>query len=98
LTGGTLAASDANRLGLVNRVVQAGSVLHAARLLANEIAANPTVSVEQTRAVVVASAERGEDHAWSVNAAAMTAVQASDDYAEGPRAFLERREPRWSGR
>ncbi len=98
LLGGTIPAARALELGLVNRVVAAGGALAAAVALAEEVAANPAVAVAESRAVLDASASAGEAAGWQRNERAMARVQATEDFAEGPRAFLEKRPPIWRHR
>lgn len=98
LTGDPIDAERAAVAGLVARVVPDGSALGAAIELAETIAANPAVAVRSARAVVEASAIDGESAGWERGRAAMAVVAAAEDFAEGPRAFLEKRAPVWTGR
>lgn len=95
LTGAPLAAADAHRHGLVNRLVDDGTALPAARALAAEIAANAPLAVRESLAIL--TADTTEDDAWQLTAAANERVMASDDVQEGIRAFLDKRPPNWSG-
>lgn len=97
LIGRPIDAARAYELGLVNLVVDDGGALGAAREMALDVAANPTVSVRESRAVVAGSADEGEPTGWTYNDRAMTAVQATADFVEGPRAFLDKRTPHWNG-
>lgn len=98
LTGGRLAASDAHRLGLVNRLVPADQVVATARALADTVCANAPVAVRETLALARAALEIDEQEAWRRSDEARTRVAQSEDAKEGPRAFAEKRPPRWSGR
>jgi crotonobetainyl-CoA hydratase len=106
LTGDAVDAATAAAWGLVNRVVPDAEVLASALELAERIAANAPLSLRHTkqtihRSVAAASdwnpAWSGEDP-WAVNDEATGVVFASDDALEGPRAFAEKRAPRWTGR
>ena len=95
LTGRTVAAEEALRIGLVDRVVPAGSARSSARRLAEEIAAKSPVSLRAAKRAIrqgldvdLASGLRIEDAAW--RRAAFSA-----DRAEGVAAFVEHRVPRW---
>ena len=98
LTADRLTAADAYALGLVNRVVAREEVLPEARALADRIAANAPVAVRESRWVAVRSLAEGEAEGWAANERAWPVVLASEDAAEGPRAFTEKRAPRWTGR
>ena len=99
LTGRRLGADEAERRGLVNRVVERDRLLPVARELADQIAAAAPLAVAATTAVVEATEGMAAEAAF----AAMREVHeyrrmlASDDAQEGPRAFAEGRPPRWSG-
>ncbi|MCF7549534.1 crotonase/enoyl-CoA hydratase family protein [Pseudonocardia sp. WMMC193] len=99
LTGEPMSAARAYELGLVNRVAPEGTALEVALQVAEVIAANAPVSVQQSKRVVheTWSTDWGPE-AWAVNTDAMKVVFASRDSREGPRAFAEKRDPVWEGR
>lgn len=97
LTGDRIGAVEAAELGLVNHCVPRDEVLGRALEIAEKIAANAPVAVEESRMVVEAFLNGTAEDAWLRNASAWTRVLATEDAAEGPRAFVERREPRWTG-
>jgi enoyl-CoA hydratase/carnithine racemase len=97
LTGGRLDAARAERLGLVNRVVPVGEALDAAVTLAEQICRMGPVAVRETMRALEGLYEDEDDRGFSLTDAAETAIQASADAQEGVAAFLEKREPRWSG-
>ncbi|OHV33568.1 MULTISPECIES: crotonase/enoyl-CoA hydratase family protein [Pseudofrankia] len=97
LTGGFLAAPDAHRYGLVNRLTEPGGALAAARRLAAEIAANAPLAVWSTKQIIVESADWTEED-WSVKQAPIfDPVVRSKDAIEGSLAFAEKRPPVWRG-
>ena len=98
LTGERLGAEEAHRLGLVNRVVEAGDVLPTARAIAARICANAPLAVRESLAIARAAHELSEEEGWRLSAEASARVAQSEDAKEGPRAFAEKREPRWTGR
>lgn len=98
LTGDRLSAADASTLGLVNRVVAREQVLPEAHALAGRIAANAPVAVRESRWVAAQALQHGEARGWAANEEAWAVVLASEDAAEGPRAFTEKRPPAWTGR
>jgi enoyl-CoA hydratase len=48
--------------------------------------------------VLLDSEGLGDDDAWRVTGVAYRAVQETEDFREGPLAFVEKRPPRWTGR
>lgn len=97
LTGDPVDAARACSLGLVNQVVPAGEVLAAAVALAERIANNGPLAVAATKRLV-RSADVDTDATWQLQAELMPAVFESADAKEGATAFIERREPVWTGR
>lgn len=97
LTGAPIDAEEAHRLGLVNELVADGEALPRALELAEAIAANAPIAVRESRAVARRAIATDEPQAWARAEEAWERVLASKDAAEGPRAFAEKRPPRWSG-
>ncbi|TSD56710.1 enoyl-CoA hydratase [Variovorax sp. KBS0712] len=100
LTAGQLDAERAHGFGLVNRLVpDVEGLREAALALAAEIARNGPVAVRQSLRVA-REANSGLDEAAlrALTRDAFERVAASEDFKEGPRAFIEKRAPRWSGR
>ena len=98
LTGGALPADRAYQLGLANRLVDAGSALDAACALAEEVNANAPIAVRASRRIFLATQFLTDDEGFEVSARESRVVFRSEDFQEGPRAFIEKRPPRWAGR
>lgn len=98
LTGNPLGSERAHALGMVNQLVEPGDALEAAVALAERICANAPVAVQESRKVVLACAGADDDTGWKLSEAALARVMQTDDFAEGPRAFAEKRDPAWTGR
>ena len=97
LAGEDLPAKRAYELGLVNHVVPDGQALTKAREVADRIAANGPLAVKGILATLRATEVMPEDEAFGIEQQHGMKVMSSKDAAEGPRAFLEKREPRFTG-
>jgi enoyl-CoA hydratase/carnithine racemase len=97
-TGDAIPAARAAQFGLVNAVVPQGEVMAAALALAARATANAPVAVRESLGVARVAAEGDEAALWARTEAAWRVVQATEDYQEGPRAFVEKRPARWVGR
>jgi enoyl-CoA hydratase len=98
LTGEALSAERAFGLGLVSQLVAPGSAREAALALAERINANAPLAVRLSRRVVQAALGAGDQELWRLTSEAMAEVVATEDFVEGPRAFVEKRPPVWKGR
>ncbi|MCD4533012.1 enoyl-CoA hydratase-related protein [Nocardioides sp. cx-169] len=98
IAGTVLDAVRAHELGLVNRVTARGGALDEAVTLAGEICASSPVAVAATLEAIEGQLEAADALGWRLSAAAVERVISSEDLAEGIAAFLERREPQWTGR
>jgi crotonobetainyl-CoA hydratase len=99
LTGARIGAQKAKEISLINEVIPHGDLLPAARRLAQDILACAPLAVQASKQVMLQSRDMSELKA-SMHASyeAAQKMLASDDALEGPRAFSEKRPPRWSGR
>lgn len=98
LTGEPISAKRAHEVGFVNRLTPSGEALPEALRMAERIAANAPLTVAASREMIRLSEEMGRSAAWDVADALFEPVYTSADAQEGPRAFTERRTPRWEGR
>jgi enoyl-CoA hydratase len=98
LIGEPVRAVDAERMGLINRVVAAGAQLDEALRLANLIAARPPLAVRLGKEAVNYAMEVGLDAGLDFERKLFYLLFASEDKREGMQAFLEKRPGRFSGR
>lgn len=98
MTAEPIDARRAQEIGLVNRVVPAASLREATQAMALRIAGNAPLSVRASKAMVYAAAERGWAAGLDEGDRLFEPVYLSEDAQEGPRAFREKRAPRWTGR
>jgi enoyl-CoA hydratase len=97
-TGDVIDAPTAQSMGLVSRVVAHDQLLPSAMELAEKIASRPPLAVQQLKAGL----RRALDPDWTELGVWVSTTLGqlfrTEDHREGVRAFLERREPRFTGR
>jgi enoyl-CoA hydratase len=98
LTGRHITAAEALSIGLIGHVVPDGQALEAALEIAGAIAANGPVAVRAILRVIRETEGMAENEAFALEAKVGMAVFASEDAKEGPRAFAEKRQPRFRDR
>ena len=96
--GDALTAPDAERLGLVNRVVPAEDLHKTAREWAERLAAGPTRALALTKQLVNASLDSDRATAFAAEATAQEINMTTADAREGVASFVERRSPHYTGR
>jgi enoyl-CoA hydratase len=98
LTGETIDAQEAWRIGLVNRVVPADALLAEAATLLRKILANGPLAVAAVLEAVDAGAEMPAGEALLLEANHFGLLSSTQDMHEGMRAFLEKRAPKFEGK
>ncbi|MGJ7538264.1 MULTISPECIES: enoyl-CoA hydratase/isomerase family protein [unclassified Variovorax] len=98
LTAQPMSAQRALALGFVNDVVPMHQLRERALEMARTIAANAPLTVKAARELVYLSSEMGRSAGLRVAQRLFESVYRSDDAQEGPKAFAEKRTPRWTGR
>jgi len=98
LTGRHITAAEALSIGLIGHVVPDGQALGKALEIAATIAANGPVAVRAILRVIRETEGMAENEAFALEAKVGMAVFASEDAKEGPRAFAEKRQPRFRDR
>jgi enoyl-CoA hydratase/carnithine racemase len=90
-------ASRAYELGMVSQLVDPPELLHdEAQALAEKIARNSPAAMRATKRALWGALETGLTDACRAGAAELVSVWGHPDQTEGPRAFVEKREPHWA--
>jgi enoyl-CoA hydratase/carnithine racemase len=97
LTGEPIDAERAYHFGMVNRLVEPGRAIDEAITLAEKIVENAPLAVRGSRRVLRESLG-DEASGFRMSAEALAELYKTEDFAEGPRAFIEKRAPVWKGR
>lgn len=97
LTGRHIKAAEAKEIGLIGYVVPDGTALDKALEIAETIANNGPVAVQAILRTIRDSEGLHEEEAFRIDAELGSAVFKSADAKEGPRAFAEKRAPKFSG-
>jgi enoyl-CoA hydratase len=97
LSGQPISAAQAERIGLVNRVVPPGDLMHEAGRVAAALAAQAPLAVRCIIQAINKGLEMPFAEASAFEAALFGLVASTDDMREGTRAFLEKRKPEFKG-
>lgn len=97
-TGGDLRAPRAFELGLINRITAEGRAVEEALALASCICANAPIAVRESLQLARQAFDLDDDSLFALGLSAHERIMLTRDFAEGPRAFLEKRSPVWEGR
>ena len=98
LTGDPISAERAYHFGLVNELCEPGQALDTALALAERVAANAPIAVRETLRLMLELPGADDETGFRESNLAMMGLADTEDFWEGPKAFLEKREPEWKGR
>jgi enoyl-CoA hydratase len=98
MTGDRISAEEAHRIGFVNEVVSPAELMPRAFAFAERLAKNAPLSLRAIKQAVLQTSGLPLDEAYSIENGISAGVMASEDAREGPRAFMEKREPDWKGK
>lgn len=97
-TGDPITAQRAYEVGLINRVVASNRLIDTAIALAQAIAVNAPLAVYEAVQVAKETALLSDQESKQMAKAALERLRASEDFKEGPKAFLEKRAAKWLAR
>lgn len=97
-TGDRLPGRRAHELGLVNRLTHPGDAVAEAVRLAASICGNAPLAVRESLGVARLAFDLDQDQLKALGEAAQTRLSATEDFREGPLAFVEKRAAKWKGR
>lgn len=97
LTGETIDAQEALRIGLVQKVVPQAELLQEAKRIGNVIATKAPLAIEGTKRAINAGAHLSIADALELEAVEFGTLVGTSDFREGTSAFLEKRKPDWRG-
>ncbi|HKA86859.1 MAG TPA: enoyl-CoA hydratase-related protein [Haliangiales bacterium] len=98
LSGETIGAQEAYRIGLVNEVVAAADLIARAEAILGQIFANAPVAVKLALEAVNKGVQTSQDEGLALEAALFGICAATDDKREGTSAFIEKRAAKFQGR
>jgi len=98
LTGEQLSAAEAQRMGLVNKVVPVELLLEETKTLARKIATKPPLAVAAAKEAILKAFNAPLDEALEFERKSFYLLLASEDRKEGMKAFVEKRKPVFKGK
>lgn len=98
MTARMIDANEAERIGLVNRVVAEGAHIAAAEELAREIARNAPMAVGMAKRIIDIGQSVDKSTFMDLEALAQSSLFQTEDFREGAAALVQRRDPKFKGR
>lgn len=97
LTADPITAEEGHEYGLIARLTAKGGAVDEAIALAERVARNAPLAVAASKQLIQATQGATDDEFYDIQAPLSAKVFNSNDAAEGPRAFAEKRTPDWTG-
>src|SRR3954453_20880317 len=93
MTGDPISAERAYHFGLVNDLCEPGQALERAKVLAERITINAPLAVRKTRELCLSTVDADDDLGFRLSGESMMELAQTEDFWEGPKAFIEKRDP-----
>jgi enoyl-CoA hydratase len=97
LTGDRISAEEAHRIGFVNEIVAKEKVMSRALEFAERLARNAPLALRAIKEAVIRTSGLALEEAYGIEHEISARVMRSKDAREGPKAFMEKREPVFKG-
>ena len=97
-SGDMIDAETGFRYGLVNKVVPAAELMSEVKAMANKLAAKPPIAIRQAKAAINAGIDMDLENGCRYENETFALTFATEDKVEGMKAFLEKREAKFTGR
>jgi len=97
-SGEPISAEECARYGMVNRLCEPGKAIETALEMAAVICRNAPLAVRESLAVMRETALADDATGFARSQEAMMTLAGTEDFWEGPKAFIEKRDPVWQGK
>lgn len=97
-SGDIIDAREMLRVGLVSKVVPPDQLMPAAMAMAKRFTRGAPLAIRNAKELIYRSLERNMEEHLTASSSTFRMLTESEDHAEGVKAFMEKREPRWKGR
>jgi enoyl-CoA hydratase len=98
MTGDPISAERAEHFGMINELCQPGEALERAKALADRIIVNAPLAVRKSRELSLLLVDSDDTTGFRMSGEAMIELAQTEDFWEGPKAFIEKRDPIWQGK
>jgi len=98
MTGDPIEAERAAHFGMINDLCEPGQALERAKVLAERIIVNAPLAVRRSRELSLLLVDSDDETGFRMSGEAMIDLAQTEDFWEGPKAFIEKRDPVWQGK